>query len=54
MFARIICKPLAGIDHSRFLLVLAPSAQLPARPEEPTENDAAKKSGRGKGRRPAP
>jgi rod shape-determining protein MreC len=53
MFARIVCKPLAGIDHSRFLLVLAPAAQLPQRPEEPSETDAAKKT-RSKARRTAP
>lgn len=53
MFARIVCKPLAGIDHSRFLLVLAPAAQLPPRPEEPSETDAAKKT-RSKARRTAP
>ena len=51
MFARIVCKPLAGIDHSRFLLVLEPSAQLPARPEETAEPDVAKKPGRAKLRR---
>ena len=51
MFARVVCKPLAGIDHSRFLLVLEPSAQLPARPEEAAEPDVAKKPGRAKLRR---
>ena len=29
------CKPLAGIDHSEFLLVLSQSAAMPPRPEEP-------------------
>jgi rod shape-determining protein MreC len=51
MFARIVCKPLAGIDHSEFLLVLSQSAQMPPRPEEPGEADAAKKGGRARGRR---
>jgi rod shape-determining protein MreC len=51
MFARIICKPLAGIDHSEFLLVLSQSAAMPARPEEPGESDALKKGARAKGRR---
>ena len=51
MFARIVCKPLAGIDHSEFLLVLSQSAAMPARPEEPGEADTAKKGGRTRGRR---
>jgi len=51
MFARIVCKPLAGIDHSEFLLVLSQSAALPPRPEEAGDAEAAKKGGRGKGRR---
>lgn len=51
MFARIVCKPLAGIDHSEFLLVLTQSAAMPPRPDEPAETDTAKKPGRAKGRR---
>jgi rod shape-determining protein MreC len=51
MFARIVCRPLAGIDQSEFLLVLSPSAALPPRPEEATDGDAVKKPGRAKGRR---
>jgi rod shape-determining protein MreC len=51
MFARIVCKPLAGIEHSEFLLVLSQSTAMPPRPEEPSETDAAKKGGRVKGRR---
>lgn len=51
MFARILCKPLAGIDHSEFLLVLSQSASMPARPEEPGDAEAAKKGGRVRGRR---
>ena len=50
MFARIVCKPVAGIDHSEFLLVLSQSTAMPPRPEEPGEADTAKKGGR-KGRR---
>jgi rod shape-determining protein MreC len=50
MFARIVCKPLAGIDHSEFLLVLSQSAAMPPRPDEPGETDTVKKGGR-KGRR---
>jgi len=51
MFARIVCSPLAGIDHSEFLLVLSQAAALPPRPEEPADAEAAKKGGRGKVRR---
>jgi rod shape-determining protein MreC len=51
MFARILCKPLAGIDHSEFLLVLSQSASMPARPEEAGDAEVAKKGGRVRGRR---
>jgi rod shape-determining protein MreC len=51
MFARIYCQPLAGIDHSEFLLVLSQSAALPARPEEPGAAETGKKGGRARGRR---
>jgi rod shape-determining protein MreC len=48
MFARIVCRPLAGVDRSRFLLVLGRDAALPPRPEEPVEVDAAKKGRKGR------
>ncbi len=32
-FARIVCKPLGGVDEHRFLMVLSASPALPARPE---------------------
>ncbi len=51
MFARITGKPMAGVDRSKFLLVLGQSAAQPPRPEEPAATDGARKSGRGKGRR---
>jgi rod shape-determining protein MreC len=50
VFAKITVRPLAGPDRSAYLLVLAPGAAVPARPEEVVE-DAARKTGRGKGRR---
>jgi len=50
MFARIAVKPLAGVDRSMQVLVLAQAAASPARPEEPAESDGVKR-GRGKGRR---
>jgi len=48
MFARITCKPLAGVDRSQFLLVLGREAALPPRPEEPAETEAVKKGRRGR------
>ncbi len=51
MFARIDCMPLGGVDRSETLLVLAPPAAMPARPEEPSDADAARKGGRVKARR---
>ncbi len=51
MFARIACRPLAGFDRSRYMLVLGREAALLPRPEEPVDTDAAKKGGRAKGRR---
>jgi rod shape-determining protein MreC len=48
MFARITCTPLAGVDRSEHLLVLAKSTATPPRPEEPAEADAAKKAGKGR------
>jgi rod shape-determining protein MreC len=48
MFARITCTPMAGVDRSEHLLVLARSAAVPPRPEEPAESDAAKKQGKGR------
>jgi rod shape-determining protein MreC len=51
IFARITCAPQAGVDRSEHLLILSQTAALPPRPEEPAEAEAAKKGGRGKGRR---
>jgi rod shape-determining protein MreC len=50
IFARITCTPIAGIDRSEHLLVIARSAAAQPRPEVPAESDAAKKSGKGKRR----
>jgi rod shape-determining protein MreC len=49
MFARVTCSPLAGVDSSEQLLVLARAAALPPRPEEPVETEP-KKLGKGKRR----
>ena len=51
MFARISARLLAGVDRSMHLLVLGPAAAQAARPDEPAEQDPAKKGGRGKSRR---
>jgi rod shape-determining protein MreC len=51
MFARITAHPLAGVDRSTYLLVLGHAAAKPLRPEEPTEVEAVKRGGKGKGRR---
>jgi rod shape-determining protein MreC len=51
VFARITVRPLSGADRSTHLLVLGQGAVQPARPEEATDGDAARKGGRGKGRR---
>ena len=48
MFARIVCKPLAGADRSQFLLVLGREAALPPRPEEAAETESVKKGRRGR------
>jgi rod shape-determining protein MreC len=50
MFARITCAPLAGVDRSRYLLVLGQAAAAPPRPEEAAEPDVAKKVGKAKRR----
>jgi len=54
MFARIQAVPLAGVDRSEHLLVLARSAALPAlpaRPEPADDDPAVRKPGKGKGKR---
>jgi len=49
MFARVTCRPLAGVEKSPHLLVLGHAAVAPPRPEEPAESDAPRR-GRGKRR----
>lgn len=49
MFARITCRPLAGVDRSdQVLIVPAPLAGLPLRPEASAEGDAAKRVVKGR------
>jgi len=51
MFAQISLSPVAGVERSEQLLVLARSASAPARPEETVEAEAPKKPGRSRQRR---
>jgi rod shape-determining protein MreC len=53
IFARIEAVPLGGVDRSETLLVLAPPAALPPRPEEPAEAESKGKGGRAKARKGA-
>src|SRR5436190_13548923 len=39
IFARVTCKPLAGVEKSPHLLILGRAAAPPQRPEEPAESD---------------
>lgn len=48
IFARVTCKPLAGVERSPLVLILGRAAALAPRPEEPAETDAPRK---GRGRR---
>ena len=49
MFARVTCRPLAGVERSALVLILGQAAAQAQRPEEPAETDAPRK-GRGKRR----
>src|SRR6478672_7865628 len=46
MFARVTCKPLAGVDASQQVLILGVAAATLPRPEEPAEADAPRKGRR--------
>lgn len=48
IFARVTCRPLAGVERSAQVLILGQAAATRARPDEPPENDAPRK---GRGRR---
>src|SRR5271169_932862 len=43
IFARVICRPLAGVDKSPQVLILGPVAALPRRPEEATDAEPQRK-----------
>lgn len=53
MFARILTRPVAGADRSRYLLVLGKVGAQPVPPEETAPADAARRPAKGKGRRGA-
>ncbi len=46
MFARVTCKPLAGVDASMQVLILGNAAAAMPRPEEPADVDAPRKGRR--------
>jgi len=46
MFARVTCKPLAGVDASQHVLILGTAAASMPRPEEPAESDSPRKGRR--------
>lgn len=49
MFAKITCRPLAGVDRSdQVLIVPSPLAGMPPRPEEQTDGDTPKRLGKGR------
>jgi rod shape-determining protein MreC len=43
MFARVTCRPLAGVESSSLVLILGQAAVYAPRPEEPAETDAPRK-----------
>jgi rod shape-determining protein MreC len=53
-FARVICKPAAGVDRGRFLLVLSNESKAPPRPEEtePAKDRRGDKSRRNRAKAP--
>jgi rod shape-determining protein MreC len=45
-FARVVCKPAAGVDRGRFVLVLSDDGVRPPRPEEAAKDKREKRRGR--------
>jgi rod shape-determining protein MreC len=45
-FARVVCRPAAGVDRGRFVLVLSNDAARPPRPEEAATDKREKRRGR--------
>ena len=44
-FARVVCRPAAGVDRGRFLLVLSNESQAPPRPDEAAPVPKERRSG---------
>jgi rod shape-determining protein MreC len=50
-FARVVCRPTAGVDRGRYVLILSNEAGRPARPDETKAKDRrVEKSRRGRGK----
>lgn len=50
-FARVLCRPTAGVDRGRYVLILTSEANLPPRPDESDKKERrAEKVRRGKGK----
>jgi rod shape-determining protein MreC len=50
-FARVLCRPMAGVDRGRYVLVLTTEMNMPPRPDEAEKKERrAEKTRRGKGR----
>jgi rod shape-determining protein MreC len=50
-FARVLCRPTAGVDRGRYVLILNNDAQLPPRPDDAQAKDRrGEKTRRGKGK----
>ena len=47
-FARVVCRPAAGVDRGRFVLVLSDETFRPARPEEAQSPKDRTRRGRAK------
>jgi rod shape-determining protein MreC len=45
-FARVVCRPAAGVDRGRFVLVLSDDAERPPRPEEAQSSKDKSRRGR--------
>jgi rod shape-determining protein MreC len=45
-FARVVCKPMAGVDRGRYVLVLSDEQVRPPRPEETQPGKDRREKGR--------
>jgi rod shape-determining protein MreC len=45
-FTRVVCRPLAGVDRGRYVLVLSDPSMRPARPDEAKKDRRAEKAAR--------